>query len=65
MACFAAPYGRRYAAHCFNHADAQKNRPALIQVGGKLGEQVTASQAEALATPYILCISIDYTIWSG
>lgn len=37
MACFATPYGLRYAAHYFNRADAQDNRPALIPVGGKLG----------------------------
>jgi len=37
MACFAKPYGLRYAAHCFNRADAQNNRPALIPAGGKLG----------------------------
>ena len=37
MACFATPYGLRYAAHCFNRADAQNNRPALIPAGGKLG----------------------------
>jgi len=37
MACFAPPYGLRYAAHCFNRADAQNNRPALIPAGGKLG----------------------------
>ena len=37
MACFATPYGLRYAAHCFNRADAQNNRPALISAGGKLG----------------------------
>lgn len=30
MACFATPYGPCYAAHCFNRADAQNNRPALI-----------------------------------
>ena len=37
MACFATPYGLRYAAHCFNRAYAQNNRPALIPAGGKLG----------------------------
>jgi hypothetical protein len=37
MACFATPYGLRYAAHCFNRAHAQNNRPALIPAGGKLG----------------------------
>ena len=37
MACFATPYGLRYAAHCFNRADAQNNRPALIPAGGNLG----------------------------
>ena len=37
MACFATPYGLRCAAHCFNRADAQNNRPALIPAGGKLG----------------------------
>jgi hypothetical protein len=37
MACFATPYELRYAAHCFNRADAQNNRPALILAGGKLG----------------------------
>src|SRR5690606_15358015 len=37
MACFATPYGLRCAAHCFNRAHAQNNRPALIPAGGKLG----------------------------
>ena len=37
MACFATPYGLHYAAHCFNRAYAQNNRPALIPAGGKLG----------------------------
>ena len=37
MACFATPYGLRYAAHCFNRAYAQNNRQALIPAGGKLG----------------------------
>ena len=37
MACFAPPYGLRYAAHCFNRADAQNNRPALIPATEKLG----------------------------
>ena len=37
MACFAAPYGLRYAAHCFNRAHAQQSCPALIPAGGKLG----------------------------
>ena len=37
MACFATPYGLRYTGHCFNRADAQNNRPALIPAGGKLG----------------------------
>src|SRR3990167_4312334 len=37
MACFATPYGLRYAAHCFNRAYAQNNCPALIPAGGKLG----------------------------
>ena len=37
MACFATPYGLRYAAHCFNRAHAQQSRPALIPAGGKLG----------------------------
>ncbi len=31
------PSGFRYTAHCFNRADAQNNRPALIPAGGKLG----------------------------
>ena len=43
MACFATPYGLHYAAHCFNRAYAQNNRPALIPAGGKLG--VTSSFA--------------------
>jgi len=29
MACSATPYGLRYAAHCFNRAHPQSNRPAL------------------------------------
>jgi len=29
MACFATPYGLRYAAHCFNRAHAQQRGPAL------------------------------------
>ena len=37
MACFATPYGLRYAAHCFNRAHAQQNGSALIPAGGKLG----------------------------
>jgi len=37
MACFATPYGLRYAAHCFNRAHAQQNGAALIPAGGKLG----------------------------
>ena len=37
MACFATPYGLRYAAHCFNRAHAQQRGPALIPAGGKLG----------------------------
>src|SRR5690606_15670164 len=37
MACSATPYGLRCAAHCFNRAHAQNNRPALIPAGGKLG----------------------------
>src|SRR5690606_2182418 len=37
MACYAPPYGLRYAGHCFNRAPAQQNRPALIPAGGKLG----------------------------
>ena len=37
VACFATPYGLRYAAHCFNRAHAQQSRPALIPAGGKLG----------------------------
>ena len=46
MACFATPYGLRYAAHCFNRADAQNNRPALIPAGGKLG--VTSAELSEL-----------------
>ena len=42
MACFATPYGLRYAAHCFNRADAQNNRPALIPAGEKLGVRSAA-----------------------
>ena len=37
MACFATPYGLRYAAHCFNRAHAQQSGSALIPAGGKLG----------------------------
>ena len=37
MACFATPYGLRYAGHCFCRADAQNNRQTLIPAGGKLG----------------------------
>ena len=37
MACFATPFGLRYAAHCFNRAHAQQNGSALIPGGGKLG----------------------------
>ena len=37
MACFATPYGLRYAAHCFNRAHAQKDGSTLIPAGGKLG----------------------------
>ena len=44
MVCFATPYGLRYAAHCFNRADAQNNRPTLIPTGGKLG--VTSKHIE-------------------
>ena len=46
MACFATPYGLRYAAHCFNRADAQNNRSALIPAGGKLG--VTSVRIERI-----------------
>lgn len=51
MACFATPYGLRYAAHCFNRADAQNNRPALIPAGGKLG--VTSAWVEKEILPGI------------
>jgi len=37
MACFATPFGLRYAAHCFNRAHAQQSGSALIPAGGKLG----------------------------
>ena len=37
MACFATPYGLRYAAHCFNRDHEQQNGSALIPAGGKLG----------------------------
>ena len=37
MACFATPYGLRYAAHCFNRAHAQQSRWALIPAGGNQG----------------------------
>ena len=37
MACFAPPYGLRYAAHCFNRAYAQQRGQTLIPAGGKLG----------------------------
>ena len=47
MACFATPYGLRYAAHCFNRAYAQQSCPALIPAGGKLG--VTSGLAETFA----------------
>ena len=37
MACFATPYGLRYAAHCFNRAHAQQRGLALIPAGGNFG----------------------------
>jgi len=37
MACSAPPYGLRCAAHCFERAHAQNNRPALIPAAGKRG----------------------------
>src|SRR3546814_10447140 len=46
MACFATPYGLRYAAHCFNRAHAQKDGSTLIPAGGKLG--VTSPGGESL-----------------
>ena len=46
MACFATPYGLRYAAHCFNRAHAQQNGSALIPAGGKLG--VTSASLQCL-----------------
>lgn len=36
MACFAPPYGLRYAANCFIRADAQNIPSDLIPAGGKL-----------------------------
>ncbi len=52
MACFATPYGLRYATHCFNRAHAQQSRPALIPAGGKLG--VTSLSAGVLKRPLVL-----------
>ena len=57
MACFATPFGLRYAAHCFNRADAQNNRPALIPAGGKLG--VTSSRLHDV--PLIANVSRGHT----
>lgn len=37
MACFATPFGLRYAAHCFYRAHAQQTGSTLIETGGKLG----------------------------
>ena len=48
MACFATPYGLRYAAHCFNRAHAQNNRPARISAGGNQGVTSITPQAMAL-----------------
>lgn len=53
MACFATPYGLRYAAHCFNRADAQDNRPALIPAGGKLGGTLAAVGAHSLRSGFL------------
>lgn len=50
MACFATPYGLRYAAHCFNRTDAQNNRQALIPAGGKLG--VTSGSSALAVGPH-------------
>lgn len=52
MACFATPYGLRYAAHCFNRAYAQNNRQALIPAGGKLGVTSALQQFKGNSFPY-------------
>lgn len=51
MACFATPFGLRYAAHCFNRAHAQQSGSALIPAGGKLG--VTSNPFDELTWPSI------------
>jgi hypothetical protein len=50
MACFATPYGLRYAAHCFNRAHAQNNRPALIPAGGSWGQVIIYRPARSAMT---------------
>jgi hypothetical protein len=58
MACFATPYGLRYAAHCFKRADAQNNRPALIPAGGKLGVTSDVQDGGNAQAAYLEAISI-------
>lgn len=48
MACFATPYGFRYAAHCFSRANAQKNQPALVHAEGKLAIQVSSVRPKVM-----------------
>ena len=58
MACFAKPYGLRYAAHCFNRADAQNNHQTLIPAGGKLGVTSLAENSTNCPTLFRLLMPI-------
>ena len=60
MACFATPYGLRYAAHCFNRAHAQKDGSTLIPAGGKLG--VTSESFNGSMRDELLNGEIFYTL---
>ena len=69
MACFAPPFGLRYADHCFNRAHTQQSGSALIPAGGELGvtSVMLASDVEPgrSARINIMAVAMTLTILIG